>query len=69
MFDFLSFRVADCDTDHYLVDAKVRKRLAVSNRAAQTFDTEGFNLKTLDKVQEKSIGLESQTGSRLWKHR
>jgi len=28
--DMRSFRVADCDSDHYLVIAKVRERLAVS---------------------------------------
>jgi hypothetical protein len=32
------FRVADCDTDHYLVVAKVRERLAVSKEAAQKCD-------------------------------
>jgi hypothetical protein len=36
----LSFRGADCDTDKYLVDAKVRERLAVSKEAAQKFSVE-----------------------------
>ena len=35
-----SFRGADCDTDHYLVVAKFRERLAVSKQAAQRFDGE-----------------------------
>jgi hypothetical protein len=32
-----SFRGADCDTDYYLMVAKVRERLAVSRQAAQSF--------------------------------
>jgi len=32
ILDVLSFRWADCDTDHYLVVAKVRERLAVINK-------------------------------------
>jgi hypothetical protein len=47
------FRGADCDTDHYLVVAKVRERLAVSKRAAQKIDTEGFNVKKLNKGDVK----------------
>jgi hypothetical protein len=30
MLDVYSFRRAECDTDHYLVVAKVKERLAVS---------------------------------------
>ena len=30
----------DCDTDHYLVVAKVRESLAVSKQVAQEFDVE-----------------------------
>jgi hypothetical protein len=35
--DVLSFRAADCDTDHYLVVAKVRMRLAVNKQRTQRF--------------------------------
>jgi hypothetical protein len=33
-----SAKGADCDTDHYLMVAKVRVRLTVSKKAAQKFD-------------------------------
>jgi hypothetical protein len=36
--DVRSFMGADCDTDHYLVVAKVRERLAVSKQEALKFD-------------------------------
>jgi hypothetical protein len=41
------------DTDHYLVVAKVRERLAVSKRAAQKIDTERFNVKKLNEWDVK----------------
>jgi hypothetical protein len=40
-----SFRGADCDTDHNLVTAKVRERLAVGKQAAQRFDRQRFNFR------------------------
>jgi hypothetical protein len=53
ILDVRSFRGADCDTDHYLVVANVRERLAVSKRAAQNIDTERFNVKKLNKGDVK----------------
>jgi hypothetical protein len=45
------FRGAYYDIDHYLVDAKVRKRLAVSKQAAKKSDAERFNFKKLSKLE------------------
>jgi len=53
VLDVQCFRGADCDTDHYLVIAKVRERLEVSKQVAQRFDN--------------SIRLRLQTGLQLWR--
>jgi hypothetical protein len=41
----MSFRAVHCDTDHYLVVAKDRERLAVNKQRSHTFHRERFNLK------------------------
>jgi hypothetical protein len=51
ILDVRSFREADCDTDHYVVVAKLRERISVSKGARQNFDTEGSDLRNLHDVE------------------
>ncbi|PNF33796.1 hypothetical protein B7P43_G10228 [Cryptotermes secundus] len=53
ILDVRSFRAADCDTDHYLVVAKVRERLAVSKQTTHRVHMGRFNLKILNEVEGK----------------
>ena len=48
------FRRAECDTHHYLVIAKVIKRLAVNKQSAQNFEVERFNLRKLSDLEIKA---------------
>jgi hypothetical protein len=44
---------ADCDTDHYLVVAKIRERIAVNKQGSHKFQMERFSLKKLNDVEGK----------------
>jgi hypothetical protein len=66
ILDVLSYRAADYETVHYLMDAEVRERLAVNKQRSQRSHFERFNLKQLNEVKS-NIMSRSQIGLQLWK--
>jgi hypothetical protein len=66
--DVQSFREADCDTDHYLVVAEVKERLAVNQQRSYRLHMERFNLKKLNEVMGKEkYRVDVSIGLQLWK--
>jgi hypothetical protein len=53
VLDVRPLRAADCDTDHYLVVAKIRERLAVNKQGSHKCHMERFNLNKLNEVEGK----------------
>jgi hypothetical protein len=49
--DIRSFWAADYDTDHCLVVAKAREKLAVNKQRSHRFHMERFNLKEFNEVE------------------
>jgi hypothetical protein len=57
IFDVRSFSAAVCDTDHYLMVAKGRERLALSKQTTHRVYMERFNLKKINEVESKEQHL------------
>jgi len=48
-------QLSDCDTDHCLVAANVKEKLALNKQASQKFDMEIFNLRKLNELEVRKL--------------
>jgi len=67
ILDVQSFRGADFDTDHYLVVAKVRERLAVNKPVAPKFDAEDSSGRSMSWRLGNIIRLRFETCLQCWR--
>jgi hypothetical protein len=51
ILEIRSSRGPYCDSDHYLVVAKIKQRQAVRKQAAQNFDVDRFSLRKLNELE------------------
>ena len=68
ILDVQNYRAADCDTDLYMVVAKVWEKLAISKQAAKKFDGEKINLRKLNEPEvRKQYQKRFHPGLQLWR--
>jgi hypothetical protein len=61
-----NLRAADSDTDHYLVVAKVRERLAVNKQRSNRFHMKRVNLRKLDEEMGKEQYCVEVSNRKIW---
>jgi len=65
---YLIFQRAECNTEYYLVVAKVRERLAVSNQTTQKFYVKRYKLRKLSKPEDrKQYQIKISNSLKIWR--
>jgi len=65
---YLIFQRAECNIEHYVVVAKVRERLAVSNQTTQKFYVERYKLRKLNELEaRKQYQIKISNSMQLWR--